>query len=106
MSLNFQSNVAMPQNSVAFKGNVMQKCKTIAKNQAGHIITQGVCWAGLEAIRPSTSLMDVIIRKLCIDFGEVVGHKFGSKTATTVNNAGLNIFSYINLLKNQAKKLF
>ena len=105
MSLNIQSNAAMPQNQMAFKSNVMQKCKTIAKNQEGHIITQGLTWAGLEAIFPSTNLMEVISRKLCIDLGEVIAHKL-HRTPTTVSNAGLNIFSYINLLKTQVKNLF
>ncbi len=105
MSINISNNMFTSNNQITFKGSMLKECKKIAQKQEAHLLRQSICWLGLEAYNPSTNVMDIVARKLCIDLGEILGNKI-TKEPTTVSNAGLNIFSYLKEFKNQAKMLF
>jgi hypothetical protein len=112
--MNSIQNYDMQQN-IAFQGVKLDKAKTIAKNQAYHLFLQGGVLGTFEAIHPSTNILQFIVRKIGLDLGELLGHKINSYQATkkgikseafSINKHGLNIFAYINALKNQVKKIF
>ena len=73
--------------------------KLITKNII-HIIYQGSMLGILEALAPSHNVLSFMISKCTIDLGEVIGKKI-SKDDIKIKHNPLNIFSYLNYIKNK-----
>ena len=80
------------------KGNFKNRMKMIAKNQSKHILSQGIAFGILEAIKPSNSILDVITRKLAIDISELFKFSekgFGINKTISSKYNGTNILAYL-----------
>lgn len=97
MSLSVNSTNYQP----AFgSSRALSKAGNFAKNQIGHVFTQGAVWGFWEATNPSPNLTSALIRKVCIDFAEAIGKFISEKTikpeaSLTIGKQCTNVFAYI-----------